>query len=202
MSNEAAARSNKISILLIIAIPLLGVVITTLYYFWVVNYNIKLGSTNVGTLIAPPKQIGDITLLQENHETYRWNSKGDKWTFLVVGLDECDDDCRQQLYLTRQIRLALGKYMPRIEDTYLSLNGTVSEETRHWMQQEHPQLQLLTTDSDVARAWFQQKEPQLDLLNSATFYVVDPMGWVMMYYTPEQDYKAVIKDMKFLLKNS
>jgi hypothetical protein len=34
------------------------------------------------------------------------------------------------------------------------------------------------------------------------YLLIDPNGWLMMYYQPEHDYKAVIKDLKFLISNS
>ena len=35
-----------------------------------------------------------------------------------------------------------------------------------------------------------------------SWYLVDPSGWVMMRYSTEVNYKDVIGDLKFLLKNS
>ena len=34
------------------------------------------------------------------------------------------------------------------------------------------------------------------------WYLADPAGWIMMRYEDGLDYKAVISDLKFLLKNS
>ena len=38
--------------------------------------------------------------------------------------------------------------------------------------------------------------------NSAQWFLVDPAGWVMMRFSDDLPYKEVIRDMKFLLKNS
>ena len=38
--------------------------------------------------------------------------------------------------------------------------------------------------------------------DTSTWYLVDPAGWIMMSYNEEIPYKDVIKDLKFLLKNS
>ena len=40
------------------------------------------------------------------------------------------------------------------------------------------------------------------LLAPGTWYLVDPAGWIMMSYNGEVDYKGVMSDLKFLLKNS
>jgi hypothetical protein len=42
----------------------------------------------------------------------------------------------------------------------------------------------------------------LDPLAKNTFYIVDPQGWLMMSYSEKNTYKEIIKDMRFLLKNS
>ena len=39
-------------------------------------------------------------------------------------------------------------------------------------------------------------------LQANAWYLVDPSGWVMMRYSADVNYKDVIGDLKFLLKNS
>lgn len=194
-------ENNKISLLLIIGIPIIGILLTTLYYFYVVNDGEQLGGHNQGMLISPPKQI-DLLPLTMLGESYQWANKERKWTFLVVGSSSCDQTCADKLYLTRQIRAAMGKYQLRLENAYLSLDGHINEAAQAFFVQEHPKLRVINSVQSEVEQWAVNAEPALDMLSGANFYVVDPNGWVMMYYTDEQSYKEVIKDMKFLLKNS
>lgn len=197
MSNNA----NKWSLYLILGIPLLGVLLTTAYYFYITGSGVQLGTHNNGVLINPPKNITELTLTQQN-APYQWDMGSGKWAFLLAGSGACAEACQQQLYLTRQIRAMLGKHMPRIQHIYIDLDQGLTADNRQWLAQEHPQLQVLDGQSAEALAWFAAQAPQLNLLEPGRFYIVDPLGWVMMYYTPEHDYKQINRDMKFLLKNS
>lgn len=123
-------------------------------------------------------------------------------TFMVAGLSSCDTACQKKLYLMRQIHTAIGKESLRINTIYLNLDQKLTPATAELFAKEYPHMQVLTADGEKVKSWFTKQAPVLDILHAANFYVVDPGGWVMMYYTDEHDYKAVIKDMKFLLKNS
>ena len=196
-------NSNKLSLYLILGIPVIGILLTTAYYYYVVNANMDVETRNQGVLIQPPKNIVEAGLsMQQGGQDFQWTAAGSgQWTFMVAGSGACDDTCREKLYLTRQIRLALGKYQPRIERLYLNLGPELDQDTAQWFAEEHPGLQVVDADGDRARQWFLEQPPALELTD-ARFYLVDPAGWVMMYYTEKQDYKDVIRDVKFLLKNS
>lgn len=198
MSNTS---TNRWSLYLILGIPLLGVLLTTAYYFYIKAEGIHPATMNKGILITPPKSITKLELTGQN-KPYQWDVQSGRWTFLVVGKRACGDTCKQQLYMTRQTRAALGKYMGRISHIYLDLDQTLTAEDKAWMAAEHPQLQVISAPAQQAENWFRAAEPALDILQPGRFYVVDPAAWVMMYYTPEHDYKQIISDMKFLLKNS
>ena len=62
------------------------------------------------------------------------------------------------------------------------------------IESEHP-------DVSVWQAGAEPVVPERHVADSA-WYLVDPSGWVMMRYASEVNYKDVIGDLKFLLKNS
>ena len=194
-------NSEKLQLILIIAIPLFGLLAMTGYYFYVTQSNLSLNTHNHGTLISPPKQIADIKLFEKGNET-RLTDGSNKWTFLLVGTGHCDEACKQNLYLTRQYRETLGKYSLRINNVFLNLDKDMSAATAELFQGDYAGHRVISSNGEQAKAWFNSQAPKLDLLNTAQFYIVDPNGWVMMYYTTEQTYKQINKDMKFLLKNS
>lgn len=197
-------NNNKLSLYLILGIPVLGILLTTAYYFYVSSAELAVDTRNKGMLIQPPKNIAEADIaLQQQGKAYDWqpDSQG-KWTFLVTGSGDCLASCRERLYLSRQIRLALGKYQPRIERVYLHTGAPLSDDSRAYLAAEHPQLKVIESAGSAAQDWFRSEPPALDLLQDGRLYLVDPAGWVMMYYTDAHDYKAVISDVKFLLKNS
>lgn len=197
-----AMNGNKLTLPLIIGIPLLGIALTTLYYFFVTSYGIKLGTQNQGILITPPKQITELQVLDTKNNPHIWNNGQGRWTFIVPGHADCSEECQKKLYFVRQTHRALGKGALRVDTVYLNFDTVLSDETAALLKKEYSHFQVLHVDAPQAKAWIAQKSPVLDWMGSGNFYVVDPMGWVMMYYTDSHDYKSVIKDMKFLLKNS
>lgn len=197
-----AENNNKWSLYLIFGIPLIGILMTTAYYFYITGEGIKLDTINKGILITPPKQITQIPLQTPEGSAYEWQQTGNRWTFLVAGTADCNEACQKKMYLVRQIHTAIGKEAPRINMAYLNIERKLGSDTASLFAREYAQFTILHADEIQATALFSGKEPVLDILQSANFYVVDPSGWIMMYYTDAQDYRAVIKDMKFLLKNS
>ena len=197
-----AIDSNKITLPLIIGIPLLGLVLTTLFYFFVTSYGISLGTQNEGVLVTPPKQMSELQALDRQGQPYRWNDHQGHWTFVVAGTADCDAACQEKLFFVRQTHKALGKGAPRVRTVYLSLGSAVSPETADLLAREYDRFEVVTVAGDNAGAWFSKQPPALDVQHVVRFFVVDPAGWMMMYYTDVHDYKSIIKDMKFLLKNS
>jgi len=51
--------------------------------------------------------------------------------------------------------------------------------------------------SDAVLAQFPELEE-----NVAQWFLIDPAGWIMMSFDDSLDYKAVMADLKFLLKHS
>jgi cytochrome oxidase Cu insertion factor (SCO1/SenC/PrrC family) len=195
-------KSNKLSLYLIFGIPLLGILATTAYYFYVTGNGIKMDTINKGILITPPKLITEIPLYNTDGTKHIWYQGENQWTFLVAGRANCDETCLKKMYLVRQIHTAIGKDSLRINMVYLNLDKSLGAETSALFAKDYAHFQILQADGAQMSTWFKHQAPALDIVQAANFYVVDPAGWIMMYYTDAQDYKAVIKDMKFLLSNS
>ena len=150
---------------------------------------------------------------------------------MVVNSGEtCDASCGELLYLTRQIRIAIGRDFHRIQrvmvidtpaDTIRVEASTGTEVAREGaevrveagldmeiVQSEAisvtPLLDTIESDHPDVRVWQAGAEPVVPErhLTENAWYLVDPSGWVMMRYASEVNYKDVIGDLKFLLKNS
>lgn len=184
-------------LLLLMLIPILVVLAATFVFY--TRIGLPSGTKNKGTLITPPVQIATFSLKDDkgnpvviNHE------KEQDWTFLEVMGSACDEACRQRSWEIRQTRIALGKYQGHIRRAWLMRAGPADESMTAWRQQEHQDVQELFVD---AGAWENaKKEAGLVDENQARFYLVDPRGFIMMYYTGSDTYKDVMADMKFLLK--
>ena len=196
-------------LLLIAGIPVTVVLVATWLWYYVVQGDLDLveilGTSNNGDLVQPPRQlIGDLSSRHEEMEP--------GWTFLIPGTGQCDVVCENTLYTTRQIRIAMGKDFNRIrriyvgdgapEQTTLSVDemrdGRPAPATfTEFVASEHAGMRVSAMSQDQLGILF--PEYQID---PSTWYLVDPAGWIMMSYDSGVDYKGVMSDLKFLLKNS
>lgn len=190
---------SRYLLLVLMLIPVIVVLLATLVFY--TRIGMPEGTRNKGTLIAPPVQLNDIAPLDEQGAVFRFESlKPQMWTFLMAHPAGCDDVCRKQFWETRQTHIALGKYQNNIRRVWLVTEGEPDAETRDWLAREQQGLQLLYAADGQWRKLLQQSPEGVASLQKARFHLVDPRGFVMMYYDSGDTYKDVITDMKFLLK--
>jgi hypothetical protein len=158
-----------------------------------------LGTKNNGALIKPPRAITELPLQLPNGEKFDFARQPKQWSIVLSAPAHCDAQCAQNLYLTRQIHIALGKDSDRVRRYLVVTQWPLDAEFEKLLQQ-HPKLEILKIDGAAYAQYFAQS--QLQPLRDQQYLLVDPAGWLMMYYSPQIDGKAVIKDLKFLLSNS
>lgn len=187
---------SRYLLLILMLIPIAVVLMASFVFF--TGIGMPEGTRNKGVLIIPPQQINDIDLLNQQgaKQKVEWIKESD-WTFLIAHPANCDESCREKFWENRQTRVALGKYQGHIRRVWLVTEGRIDEQTQEWLLREHKDMQLLFANGE---AWQNLLQQSVVDQNAAQFYLLDPRGFVMMYYTKEQTYKDVIVDMKFLLK--
>ncbi len=207
--NAKQLLKQRWELIILFAMPIVGTLLMTAYYYAVVDASGDLGTHNKGELIAPPKPVAELELVGVDGKAFKLDDGTGTWSFVVVpdysigdGEAQCDEACQKNLYLTRQIREALGKYKMRVRNVLLSQSPTLAADFNQLMSTEYQGHTVTVVDSAAFDQWSKKEEPALDSLPSVSFYVVDPAGWLMMYYSSEHNYKQVISDMKFLIKNS
>jgi hypothetical protein len=201
--DSGSPRSNRRIPALILGSLIAVMLLSTLLFRASVNGQIDLpqllGTKNNGTLISPPRAIAELPLQLGNGEVFDFAKQPKRWRILLSASSHCDSQCQQNLYLTRQIHIALGKDSNRVQ-RYLVVTQWPLDAEFEKLLQEHPKLQVLKVDANAFDQYFAKS--QLQPLRDQQYIVVDPAGWLMMSYGPQHDGKAVIKDLKFLLSNS
>jgi len=94
------------------------------------------------------------------------------------------------------MRTSLGRRTPGLARLLWAPNAEV--ETERFVH-EH---ESLTVSEVPSQQQIDSLLSGLDDKEAHQFYLVDPRGYLMMYYTPEQNYKEIIRDLKFLLTQS
>jgi hypothetical protein len=219
MKNSNPTTSNRMVLLLIGGIPLIVILAATWLWFYVAHGDLDvvsvLGTANRGTLVQPPRQLDEQALRDESGATVKLSDLEPRWTMVIpAAAGRCDESCENTLYVTRQIHVAMGKYVNRLRRFYIS-DHTVKDtqlmveklsddhpapangEFAQYLSTEHKGLQALMLSTAAYAALFPEYAAEPD-----TWYLMDPAGWIMMSYNDEVPYKDVIADLKFLLKNS
>jgi cytochrome oxidase Cu insertion factor (SCO1/SenC/PrrC family) len=159
------------------------------------------GRVNAGELIDPARPLPALALplaapAAGSIQTSPQFLKG-KWTFLYVQQGRCEDECRRHLYDTRQVRLALDREMTRVQRVFIGDSDCCDLKE---LLAAHPDL--IVVRSSAADDSLLALLPQSGAHDSHGVYLIDPLGNLMMFYAADAKPKAMLEDMKRLLRLS
>lgn len=198
-TTPAQARGRR-TLLLIAALFLVPLVASFLLYYGADGFG-PSGRTNKGDLLDPARPLPRLALPLANGGATAAEFLQGKWTWAYVGDGRCNERCRQALYLTRQSRLALNKDLDRVQRVFLATTDCCD---RAFLQAEHPDLLVVDAGDRRADALL-APFPVYDgvaLANAGRIYLIDPLGNLLMSYGPQAPDKALLQDLKKLLKLS
>lgn len=119
---------------------------------------------------------------------------GARWELLVTAPQGCNESCRELVYLARQINIGLAREAARAGHG-LATSQALEAAYEQRLQREYPQLTRYPLD---AAAYSANPEapagPQL--------WIIDPHGNLVLRYDAKADGKAILDDLKYLLKIS
>ena len=118
------------------------------------------------------------------------------WSVVYIGRGNCDDSCRNSLYVMRQTRLALNNEMGRVERVFL-VTADCCE--RGFLSKEHSGMVVLDASGPAASGLL-DAFPQAERAHS--LFVVDPLGNLMMRFDTRQNPKGLLQDLQKLLRLS
>lgn len=197
--SEEAKKKNKITLIMLglfFASPLL----LSWFIFNYTDYLEMRGTSNRGELIQPPKQLGDLALI-DPHDEERKDSLFNKWSLVYVA-DNCDETCMENVYLIRQIHARMDKHSLRVQRVLLIT--TESVETLKAKLSDYAGQQLINNETiNVEQIVNKFKLVDSDKpLDANRIYIVDPLGNLMMSYKPDTKPGDIYKDLKKLLRGS
>lgn len=148
------------------------------------------GRTNSGALLEPVVNLRDRLPGSPLH-----GRQGGHWVLLYVESGECGTSCREALHTIRQLRLMLGREMGRLERVFL--HGESAPDTL-FLAEEHEGL--ITLGDAALDALLDDKKP--DDLAAGGYYLIDPLGNLVMYFHPDLEPDEIFDDIKKLLQLS
>jgi hypothetical protein len=172
------SRKRFIALLLIAFVPMF-IAYASFFHFpdWA-----PTGTTNQGELVTPSV---DGTTISEELATFS------TWVLIQPIEGSCGDQCREMLYLSRQVVTGLGKDANRVQRVVL-----ISIDTPDLLEHlvvEHPDVKVvsgMTTFKRVVSG------------DGPVLLLMDPNHNVMMLYRLDKAGKPMLRDLKHLLKIS
>ena len=186
----------RLMVMVIVALFLVPVLLAW-YLVFFTDYGHGAGGTQHGALIEPPRQLQDVQLTDpvsgKKYPLY------EKWTLFIPVSGDCDQACRKNLYTVRQVRLAMGKEMQRVQRASYFQSGGHLENMATLFADYAGHLVLYSREAEPGLA-DKLKVEGLDTTNA--LYLIDPAGFVVMCYPQGTDPSGIIKDLKHLLRIS
>ena len=119
---------------------------------------------------------------------------------MLFAPNDCDARCERQLYLTRQIRLAVNKDVSRVQRV-LVFGRRPDPVLVERLAEQHGDLRWVVGDARVEETLRHFRGEGFGP-DGAQYFLVDPLGNLMMYYDLEVPSKGMMKDLQKLLKIS
>lgn len=158
------------------------------YHYWQPQ-----GGMNYGELIAA-RPLLDPPLRHLDQRAFRLSELRGKWILLQLDAADCAADCKVKLYNMRQVRLAQGREMDRIERVWLILDGAPLETL---LLREYDGTRMLRAAGSPLVAEFPPSGGVRDHI-----YLIDPLGNLMLRFPKNADPRRMHKDLERLLRAS
>ena len=192
MNKLTKSRLVLIGLILIFFLP----IALSWYLVFFSDYKNKMTSIENGILVEPVIPVGEIesAKLEDNSEI---ETISGRWTLVFFVDKKCDDKCNKKLYQVRQIRLALGKNVDKVDRLLISNN------VLDWSSLSQDYLGQKVLDNsmkDFARV--KKSFNSIAQFNDTSFYLIDPYGFIMMQYKDDIEPKGIIRDIERLIRNA
>ncbi len=148
------------------------------------------GGANHGALLEPIVNLDEALPASGLRALHRG-----RWLLVYPDAGPCDSGCRAALYTIRQLRLMLGREMDRLGR--ILLHGDIPPDTV-FLAREHEGLVALE-DGELSELLAASKPASAA---DGGYYLVDPHGNLVMYFSPDLAPRNIVADIKRLLRLS
>jgi len=183
------ARKSARSQLLFISAIFFGPLILAAWMYYGGHFS-REARSNHGVLLEPISN-----LLQELPDSGMLQQGQGMWLLLYPNSGSCDKACKDALYTMRQGRLMLGKEQDRLLRGFL--HGDALPD-KVFVANEHQGL-ITRQEASLSRLLTNKKPTELP---GGGYYLVDPLGNLVMYFRPDMNPSEMIDDIKHLLRLS
>ena len=197
MMKQNKTRTRLLTIIAWFFIPL---AIALAWYGFLPEGYRPASMTNNGELLDPVFSLDKFAQQTLDGEIFSGKDIETVWTLAHFIQDQCDADCSESLYNTRQMRLSFGKEIDRIQRIAV-VKGGQNGGSNQKMWALHPDMRVLIAAEGGIGTQIEAKVNGFDWGSNAVF-LLDPLGNVVMRFPASLDLKLVKQDIKKLLKLS
>ena len=195
--------SSRQALVLLALLFLMPVVVAYLMHMRVEHGWRPSSTTNKGVFIQPPRPLTlPPGLVSAAGKPVSPDFLEGKWTLVYINDAACGEACRDKLYLMRQVRIAQGENMRRVQRLFL-VTGVSDTGSLMKILADYPDMASAVLSPGPAATitpLFSVAEKPLQ--DAGNIYLVDPLGNLMMYYRPDVDPRDIVQDLRRLLKYS
>jgi cytochrome oxidase Cu insertion factor (SCO1/SenC/PrrC family) len=179
-------RLNAFFILLVCAAPTIAAYLA--FYVWQPQ-----GRVNYGELIDP-RPVAAAPLAAADGRPFSFADLRGRWILVHFDDAACAEPCPQKLFNMRQVRVAQGREMDRIERVWIVMDDGVPPAELARLTEG---VRLVRGRGTDVMGGFPAAESVRDHV-----YVIDPLGNLMLRFPREADQRRMMKDISRLLKVS
>ena len=150
------------------------------------------GGASYGELIRPPQAVTTTLFLRAGGGEFGFSQLRGRWVIVASDSGACPDSCTAKLTLMRQLRLMLGRNAGRLERVFVA-DDTVPLAPEVLAPYEG--TVAITPPPGTAL-------PLAPVNDRAHYYLVDPLGNVMMRFPADAEPRRMFRDLERLLKAS
>jgi len=193
---------SRLYLLLIMAMFAAPVVLAWLVFYVFPDWR-PTATVNNGTLVRPVRLLPDFQARNVDGKPIDQTVFQGKWSLVTLEQGACGEACVRRLYDVRQIRLAQGKNIDRLQRVMLWVPADADAAAGAELERQFPGETILTLDAGAAAGLIAAFAVETsDPLAAGRLYLVDPLGNLMMLYPADADPRGAIKDLERLLMYS
>jgi hypothetical protein len=176
-------RRGRWQLLLLLAIVIGPMLLASAMYHW--RFWVPESRSYHGELIGNGQTRADLGVAAGEEP---------RWQLLVTAPSSCDTDCRQLVFLARQIHIGLNRDASRASHA-LASTQPLSADYDAELRRGYPQLLRFQLEPQAYGRIAGETE-------AAQLWIVDPLGNLVLRYDAGSKGKGVLDDLRYLLKIS
>jgi hypothetical protein len=183
---EASAsrrRRGRLQLIMILAVVIGPMILASAMYQW--RFWVPETRSYHGELIGNGQTRADLGVS---------GAQEVRWQLLVTVPGACDADCKQLVFLARQIHIGLNRDTARASHA-LASTQPLADDYDALLRREFPQLTRYRLEP-------QAYAETAGKVEGAQLWIVDPHGNLVLRYDSRSKGKAILNDLRHLLKIS